>query len=408
VSAPLSFRSEEALRNPYPVYARIRERDPVHFDEDQQAWLVTRHADAVTVLRDDEAYSARADMSFMDALPPGLREEAEPLREHFGSWLVFSDPPRHTRLRQLVKRYLAPPSVSRVKAQLAHRAQILLDEAEHRGRFDALGDYALPLARLALAEVMGMNERGLGRAHIWSNQLLEFINVDLTEDQTRRSLANLTELAEFVQDVVSRAVREDTLAGALARAHADGAVDETEMVATFAQNITGSIGPVPHIIGNGLLALIQHPEQLDKLRRAPSLVKATVQETLRYDTPFLIIPRTARENTALAGVRIRAGDRIGLMVGAANHDPAVFRAPERFDVRRRPNPHLSFGMGSHACLGMYLTHMMAEIAIGSAVARFPHMVLAGRPPRPPYFGLRMLEELPIAVKATAPGGPARG
>jgi cytochrome P450 len=408
MSQPPGFDSEEALRNPYPVYDWLRGHDPVHFHRGQEAWLVTRHADALTVLRDDQTYSARADMSFMDALPPGLREEAEPLREHFGSWIVFSDPPRHTRLRGLVKRYLSPPSVARVKAKLEHRADLLLDDAERAGVFDGLNDYALPLAQLALSELIGVEERELGRAHTWSEQLFEFINVELSEQQTRESLASLLELADFVRDVVARGGREDTLAGALTRAFAEGAVSETEMIATFAQNITGSLGPAPHIISNCLLALLEHPDQLDKLRRNPALARSAVQEALRYDTPFLIIPRTARVETELRGRRIRAGERVGLMIGAANHDPAVFDAPERFVIRSRPNPHLSFGLGSHACLGAHLTQMLAETAIGAVGARFPHMGLAEGVERPAYFGLRIVEKLPISVKAERARGQAAG
>jgi len=395
-----SFASEEARRNPYPIYDRLREHDPVHFDEEQQAWLVTRHSDALAVLRDDETYSARADMTFMNALPPALREEADPLREHFESWIVFSDPPGHTRLRNLVKRYLAPASVSRVQAKLANKAQLLLDDAERAGRFDGLHGYAMPLARLALCELIGVDEQELSRANTWSEQLFEFINVELSEEQTRKSLASLMELAEFVRSVEARGgEREDTLAGALTRARSDGLVTEAEMVATFAQNITGSLGPAPHIISNGLLALLQSPDQLDRLRRRPELARSAVQESLRYDTPFLIIPRTARVAAKLGDVRIAAGDRVGLMVGAANHDPAVFEAPARFDVGRRPNPHLSFGVGMHACLGMHLTQILAEIAIGAVVSRFPHMGLASEVERPAYFGLHLVGTLPITVKA---------
>jgi pimeloyl-[acyl-carrier protein] synthase len=399
----LSFASEAALTDPYPVYARLRERSPVHWDEWQQAWLVTRYDYALQVLRDDERYSAAADMSFMDQLPADLQREAEPLRHHFAAWIVFSDPPRHTKLRTLTKSYLMPDSVRRARDVLAERADRLLAAADRAGGMDALNDYAVPLAQVALAELMGLREKDLFRAKEWSDELLTFVNVDPTEEQTRRSLANLLELTDFVREWEgSGAIRPDTLADILSRARRAGDVDDIEVVATYAQNITGSLGPVPHLIGNGLLALLENPDQLHQLRADPELLPLAVDEMLRYDSPFLIIPRTARTATRLGDVDIAAGDRVGLMIGAVNHDPRVFLRPGQLDISRRPNRHLSFGLGRHHCLGLHVTRDVTRAAISALLDRFEDIELELTPRRQPFFGMRMLRSLPLRVRGRRP------
>lgn len=393
----LSFDRPEVLADPYPHYRRLREEAPVHWDTAERAWLVTRYRDVVSLLR-DRTLSAQADMSFMDALPSGLRQEAEPLRQHFGAWMVFSDPPLHTRLRSLTQGYLTPQAFAALRAPLERLAARLLDTAEERGRVDALNEYALPLARLALSAVIGIREIELTHAARWSDDLLEFINVEPTVEHTRKALASLTELRRFVRGLgANDSLRPNSLAGTLVRAHADDLLTETEIVATFAQNITGALGPIPHLTSNGLLALLDHPRELARLRGDPSLMPTAIEEFLRYDSPFLLVPRTATQRLFVAGTRIEPGQRVGLMLAAANHDPEIFEDPERLDISRHPNKHLAFGLGVHFCLGAYLTRLVAEVGVSALIRRFSRVALAGPFQRLALFGMRGVETLPLAV-----------
>jgi cytochrome P450 len=397
VQAPLSFDTPEALANPYPLYRRLREEEPVHWETTEQAWLITRYEDVVAALK-EPSLSATADVSFIDTLPDEVRERAEPLRAHFGSWMVFSDPPLHTRLKSATQAYLAPKSVAGVRDHLARAVVPLLDDAEHRGSIDALRDFAVPLALVALSHVMGIPESDLTKANEWSESLLEFINVEPGVEQTEKSLKSLLELTEFAARLAGCThIRPGTLAATLVQSRAEGRLSDVEVVATFAQNITGALGPIPHLVSNGLLALMEYPGELARLHENPSLISAAVEEFLRYDSPFLLVPRTATERLRIRDTFIEPGQRVALMLGAANHDASVFLRPDELDITRTPNRHIAFGIGTHFCLGAHLTRMVARIALAALLERFSSISLNSPAERVPMFGMRSLKALSLTV-----------
>jgi pimeloyl-[acyl-carrier protein] synthase len=395
--ATLALDTPDALVDPYPRYRALRTHAPVSWEPGEQAWLLTRYDDVVKALK-EPSLSAAADMSFMDSLPQPLQARACPLRRHFGKWMVFSDAPLHTRLRSLTQAYLTRRAIAKVRAPLVSAADALLDRAEAAGGFDVLGDYAIPLALVALTTTMGLTGGELSDATRWSEELLDFINTEPSVDQTIRSLQALEELTAFV-----RALRPGagwapaTLACTLMTAERDGRLDEEEVVATFAQNITGALGPIPHLAANGLAALLDHPGQWQRLRTDPSLIALAIEELLRYDSPFLLVPRTVTRPYWVRGVTMQPGDRVAMMLGAANHDPAVFEEPEDLDIGRSPNRHVAFGVGTHFCLGAHLTRLVGEVALSALAARFGRIEARGPIERVPMFGMRRLKALPVVV-----------
>jgi pimeloyl-[acyl-carrier protein] synthase len=395
--ATLAFDTQAALADPYPLYRMLRTTAPVHWEPTEEAWLLTRYDDVVAALK-EPSLSAAADMHFMDSLPEPIQARGCPLRRHFGSWMVFSDPPVHTRLRTLTQDYLTRRAVARARDAVASTAEVLLDRAEALGGLDVLGDYAIPLALVALTTTIGLSERELAQATTWSEALLEFINTEPSVDQTVRSLQALEELTAFVNDLRrGEPSGPPTLASTLIRAQADGTLSKEEVVATFAQNITGALGPIPHLVTNGLAALLDHRDELDRLRASPSFAPLAVKELLRFDSPFLLVPRTVTSTYRVRGVEMQPGQRVAMMLGAANHDPDVFDEPERIDIRRSPNRHIAFGLGTHFCLGAHLTRLVGEVALLAFVSRFGQIEPRGPIERVPLFGMRRLKALYVTV-----------
>ncbi len=402
--ATLALDTPDAQLDPYPRYRALREHAPVYWESTEQAWLLTRYDDVVAALKEG-SLSAAADMSFMNSLPQPLQERACPLRRHFGKWMVFSDAPLHTRLRSLTQEYLTRRAVAKTREPLVSASITLLDRAEAAGGFDVLTDYAIPLALVALTITMGLTSGELTDATRWSEELLDFINTEPSVDQTIRSLQALEELTTFVQ-TLSRdggfardgaRCAPATLASTLMAAQGDGRLDEEEVVATFAQNITGALGPIPHLAANGLAALLDHPDQWHRLQADPSLIGLAIEELLRYDSPFLLVPRTVTRPYSVRGVTMRPGERVAMMLGAANHDPAVFASPEDLDIGRSPNRHVAFGVGTHFCLGAHLTRLVGEVALAGLAARFRRIEARGPIERVPMFGMRRLKALPVFV-----------
>lgn len=392
----IDFSDPKILADPYPLYSRLQREDPIHWDAAQQGWLVTRYDDVVAGLR-DPALSARADRSYLDVLPDTVRREAGVMRRHFESWMLFTDPPEHTRLRTLVQRSYAGHAVAHVRGSVERAADRLLLAAEADGRIEALHGYAVPLAIVALSAFFAVGEDELAGTDRWSDDILYFMNVEPTVEVTRRGARAVDELGEFVRRACGR---RDLPAGSPVRALSDslagGHLDEPEAVATMAQSVTGGLGAIPQLVVNGLLTLLGAEGQLARLRGDPALRRTALEELLRLESPFLLVARTASRDTKLRGVDIRAGEPVGFMLGAANRDPEQFTCPERLDIARADNRHLAFGMGVHYCLGAALARLVAEIALSSIVGRFSAVEVATPTlDRMPLFGMRWLRSLPL-------------
>ncbi|MFM9105340.1 MAG: cytochrome P450 [Chloroflexota bacterium] len=392
--------------DPYPVYARFREEAPVHFSEANGGWMLFRYDDVHATLRDPARFSSRGRFSAaLRRIDPGTRARIGPLTDHFTVGMLANDPPDHTRLRGLVNRAFTPRVVENMRPRIHAIVGDLLDAALPRGEFDLIADFAYPLPATVIAELFGAPAAEQDRFKRWSNDILGFQGTGNPEaGAVLRAQDSLLEMRAFLKDLADhrRAHPGDDLLGLLVAAEAAGdRLSEQELLTVCVTLLTAGHETTTNLIGNGMRLLLRHPEQLARLREDPGLMASAVEEMLRADSPLQRNPRQAAVDLDLGGQRIRAGDYVMQVLGSANHDPAAFPAPERFDIGRTPNRHVAFGGGIHFCLGAPLARLEAPIAIGEVLRRAPGLALAepDAPPRWLRSGLlRGLERLPVAVR----------
>ena len=390
------FGYRAVLADPYPVYRRLRDQGPIHWDEGERGWLVTAYDTAVALLKQDARMRAGLDRSgFVDQWPQA-RNEALAIRRHFDAWPLFASGAAHARVKETMRGVYTPALAARIRARAQHTAIALLRHESQRTRFDALQEYALPIARAALAELLVVPAHNLDNALHWSNRLLRFMNTRPELEDVRATARAIEEFTAWSIELCARqGLPPDSVPGALHGAGRDGRLSDDEMTAIVAQNVTGALGALAQLLANGLLALLRQRDAFGCLTADTSLGRRAAEEILRFEPPFLLIPRQAKDSFDVASVRIAAGDPVGILIGAANRDPARFDTPERIDLTRSRNPHISFGFGPHYCPGSGAARAVVEVALTMLARHRPGLMLAGEPPRVPLFGMRWLESLAV-------------
>jgi cytochrome P450 len=312
----------------------------------------------------------------------------------------FLDPPDHTRLRGLVHRAFTPRVIEALRPKTQQIVDGALETALAAGSMDVIRDLAAPLPVLVIAEMLGLPTEDRDRLKRWSDDLARFVGqFDFPQEQLPQLVRSLVELMEYLRGVVVQRRRRpghDLISGLLAGEAAGDGLDENELLANCALLLFAGHETTTDLIGNGLAALLRHPDQLETLRDDPSLIGSAVEELLRYDCPAQLTVRIAHEDLEIGGKRIGAGQSLILMLGAANRDPAPFPEPDRLEITRRENPHVAFGYGIHFCLGAALARLEGQIAIGTIVRRFPAIRLATDTLQwRPSQALRGLRSLPV-------------
>jgi cytochrome P450 len=373
---PIAERHRE---DPYPFYRRLRTRDPIHRSWAAYGWVVSRHRDVVEVLRDPR-FSAD-DRNFSQY--PRLRAQrirdglADPDREPAPVMLRI-DPPDHTRLRSLVSKAFTPRAVARLRPRIEEITATLLDGLAGRDGFDVVADFAVPLPVTVIAEMLGIPAEDRATFKRWSDVLVGFLDpVAAPAPAVMRT--TVEEFFAYVGRIAAerRARPADDLLSALVAAEDAGEkLSEEELHGTVALLLAAGNETTTNLIGNGLLALLRHPDELARLRGDPGLIERAGEELLRYDSPVQLTGRIAKEDVDFHGARFRAGQNVILLLGAANRDPEVFPDPDRLDLGRPAQEHLSFGLGHHFCLGAPLARLEAHVALGELVRRFPRLRLA--------------------------------
>lgn len=382
------------LADPYALYERLRREDPIHRSTViPDSWLLTRYRDAVAVLKDARFGRFYMSRFFQAHYGPG------PVVEHFSRWLVFRDPPDQSRLHAVINKALSPRGlVETLRPRIVAHVDGLLDRIAARGELDVIADYAAPLPLLVMCELLAIPETEIGRFTAWSHVLASAVDPVVAPGMVDVGNAAVGAMAEYFADLIAkrRAAPGNDLLSALIAAEADGAaLSKDELVSNCLFLFAAGHETTTNVIGNGLNALFAHPGELERLRADPSLVITAVEECLRYDPPVQMTGRAASEDVTLGDVTIKAGERVFVILAAANHDPDVFAAPERFDVGRSGARHLSFSSGIHFCLGAQLARAEAQVALGRLLARFPRLSLADGPRRwRDMLILRGLESLP--------------
>ncbi len=384
----------EFRANPYPHYPALLDGPPRKLELFLPTTLVARYDDVTAVLRDHATFSVKR-----PEMP--MRERVDP----FGgaATILTSDPPTHTRLRRLVSKAFTPRRVRELEPRIRAISAELLDRVAARGEFEAMADLANPLPVIVIAEMLGVSPEHHEQFKRWSNDLIGSFGRDFATGPAPEGIAARNAL----RDYLSRAIEErrrnpaDDLISALIAARDEAeALSEAELLAFVVLLLLAGNETTTNLIGNGLLTLCRHRDQLERLRREPELLPSAIEEILRFDPPVQMTVRTATAAANVGSTEIPAGGFLFVLLAAANRDPRQFPEPGTFDVARTPNEHLSFGEGIHFCLGAPLARLEGQVAIGAVLERFPRLRLPEPLPPLRYRGtlaLRGLTELPLAI-----------
>ena len=368
--------------DPYPVYHRLQDEEPVYWSEAWGAWVLTRYADVMSTIRDPRHFSSENRLpALLEHLSPEDRAEAAPLERHFSTkGLIHSDPPDHTRLRSLVNRAFTPRVVEMMRTRIQAVVDDLLDEVQAEGRMDIIHDLAYPLPAIVIAELMGAPPEDRDLFKRWSDEIVAFQGTGrASASVVARSQRGLIEMRDYLEMLFEGRRRQpkDDLLGVLVAAEGAGErLSRDELLSTCVTFLIAGHETTTSLIGNGLLLLLQHPADLQALRDDPTLLTSSVEEFLRYESPVQRAARRITEDFEYGGRKLKAGQTALLMFGAANRDPAQFPEPDRLDIRRKENRHIAFGYGIHFCVGAPLARLEAPIAISSLLRRMPKLRLA--------------------------------
>jgi cytochrome P450 len=370
----------EAANDPTPLLHRIRAESPVSWIPALNAYLVTRHADILAVLKDRRLANANLTQGF-DRLSPAEQEELLPVRQSIELWMGHTNEADHVRFQQLLKRYFTPATVNALRPRVREFTHELLDAVTPNGRMDVVKDLAYPLPANIIAEMLGMPISEREQLQAWSRDILSLFQV-ADVDRLRASQRSVLEMQDYLRPLVAdrrQRPREDLLSLFVA-AERDGAVTEEEIVSNCVLLLFAGHETTAGLIANGLVLLLDNPEQLALLKSQPELTPSAVEEMLRCDGPAGLISRVSTEPVEVAGHSFPAGQHFYLAMLAGNRDPEVFTEPDRFDITRKPNRHTAFGMGSYYCLGAALARVEADECFRILLDRFPDIRPAYRTP----------------------------
>jgi hypothetical protein len=387
----------DVLSDPYPLYRRLRAEAPVHWDPYLHAWVVTTYAGVVEVLH---RFSAQRTPTPEKLAALGM-EELGPIARVMVRQMLFLDPPQHTRVRRLASAAFTPRRVERLRGHIGQIADSLVDEAIARGEMDVIEDLANPLPAIVTAEMLGVPTEDHRRLKKWSQDFAEMLgNFQHNPGRAAMVAGSLQDMTSYFQEAVRRQATQPTegLVNALTMAEVDGdRLTEDEVVANLIVTLVGGQETTTNLIGNGLLTLLRHPDEMERLRRDPALIPGAVEELLRYESPSQHTARLAHDDVELGGRAIERGQAVIAVIGAANRDPDRFPEPDRLDIERADNRHLAFGWASHFCFGAPLARIEGQIAFATVLRRLPNLRLATDSLTwRPNLGLRGLAALRVA------------
>ena len=385
------------VRDPYPAYARLRARDPVHRSRLLSGWFLTRYADIDAVLRDYRRFSSDPRNGNL----PRRRRAALPDADDFP--MLFLDPPDHRRLRSLVNKAFTLRTVNALEPRIRSLTGALLDDIGDPDGFDLMAALAKPLPVTVIAEMIGVPPEDYPRFSVWSAQRARALEPTMSKAEKRAADDAAEAFRGFFGKIIGERRQQpgDDIVSALVHVEEEGdRLSEREMQNMLRLLLVAGNETTTNLIGNGMLALLRNPGQLQRLRDDPALIDGAIDELLRFDSPVQTDFRYALEDCEVGGTPVRKGEFLALSLGAANRDPDAFGDPDRLDVGREGVSHLSFGRGIHHCLGAPLARLEARIAFEAILERFGSIrLLADRPDFQPAIVLRGLRALPVGRAA---------
>ncbi|HVW01311.1 MAG TPA: cytochrome P450 [Planctomycetaceae bacterium] len=396
----LDIFSDDARCNPFPVYDRLRATSPLLHEPASGVYLLFDYASVKRVL--DDAQTFASDLGSIGAHPAP-------------KWLVFTDPPRHLKLRNIISQAFTPRMVAGLESQIREISHELLNRAMSRGEMDIAAEYSVPLPMRVIARMIGIPDADWTSYTRWSNAILQLSytvrGMSPGGEQARTAGEEYSrvaqELSEYLPHLVEqrRVQPEDDLLTRLVTAECDGERLTPEELLAFVQLlIVGGQETTTNLINNALLCLFEHRDQFKLLQRHPELLPSAIEEVLRYRSPFQVVFRGTRHEVELHGQQIPAGKLLFLMLGSANRDPQQFSHPQQFDITREPNPHLAFGHGPHFCLGAALSRLETRIALTDLLERLPNLRVATSEPWQPRPALHVHGPMRLPVRFDACSG----
>jgi cytochrome P450 PksS len=397
----VNLASPEFKANPFSFYAALRAEAPIYrtlLPTREPAWLITRYDDAVAVLKDGRFAkdAAKALTPAQLAGQPWFRRRFKSLQRQ----MLSTDAPDHTRLRALVSQAFTPRFIEQMRGRIQALTDQLLDPVQAQGRFDLIHDFALPLPSIVIAEMLGVPAADRHAFHRWSNALMSAAH---SSWHMLCAVPNILRFLRYLRKFIHkrRVDPQNDLVSVLVQAEEAGdRLSEDELVAMLVLLLVAGHETTVNLIGNGMLALLEDPDQMDKLRRDPGLIRSAVEELLRFTSPVdLATERYTREEVTLGGITIPRGEMVVVALTSANRDERQFPHPDTLDLTREPNKHLAFGFGAHFCLGAPLARLEGQLAINTLLRRLPNLRLPVAPSQMRWrrgLLLRGVETLPVA------------
>jgi cytochrome P450 len=379
-SFDLEKLTPEFYVNPYPTYRALRENEPIK-RMPNGCYFLTRYDDLVTAYKNTKAFSSDKKKEFFPKYGASL------LYEHHTTSLVFSDPPLHTRVRRLIIGALSPRAIAEMEGDLVRLVDRLLDAIAAKGEFDLIDDFAAAIPVEVIGNLLDVPRHEREPLRDWSLAILGALEPVIGEAAFSRGNKAIKEFLGYLEVLVERRrakpgdPSKDVLTRLIRGEENGERLTAKELLHNCIFLLNAGHETTTNLIGNGLVALHEHPDERQRLIEHPDLIKVAVEEILRYESSNQLGNRMTVEQVELGGVMMPPGTPITLCIGAANRDPAQFEDPERFDIGRTPNRHLAFATGAHQCAGMALARLEGAIAISHFLARFPNYALAGEPVR---------------------------
>lgn len=392
---PFSFTSAEFTENPYPLYDRMRSICPLYRIESipYPGWYVTGYEEAKKILLDTH-FENRITL-------PSASNNYKQLKCIQSNMMLFQNEGHHRHLRRLVSEFFIPNKLEQYRPFVKETTQRFIQQAKQKEKIDIISDFSFPLASNVIGKIIGIPSEYMYKFRDWSATLVQAVDFSRTKESFASGNHTILELQTFFKNLISEKrlhSENDLISTLIKETSAEGKLNDEELFATLVLLVIAGHETTVNLIGNSILSLIHFPKQAVMLRDNPELIDTAIEEFLRFESPTQMTARIASRDINVGEVTIQKGEQVYIILGAANRDPNKFQDPHHLDICRKPNPHLSFGHGSHFCIGASLARMEAKIAIGELLQWLPNLQLAHPPEWRQLVGFRSLQRLSLLLK----------